>query len=94
MPLPSSPNCNPEPATGGTLYLETILRALPKPIERRRLFLPFGTKDAEGQAHREAGWITLSGLDKGLEAEAEARRLGCSHLLVGDEPIALVDKDD
>ena len=92
--LAGAPNCNPEPATGGTLYLETILRALPNPIERRRLFLPFGTKDAEGQAQRDAGWITLSGLDKGLEAEAEARRLGCSHLLVGDEAIALVEKDD
>ena len=92
--LPSLSKGDPEPATGGTLYLETILRALPNPIGPRRLFLPFGTKDAEGQAHRDAGWITLSGLDKGLEAEAEARRLGCSHLLVGDEAIALVEKDD
>ncbi len=87
-------NGDPEPATGGTLYLEAILRALPKPSAHKRLFLPFGASDTVGRAQREAGWITLSGLDEGLDAEAEARRLGCSHLLVGGEPVALTKKDD
>src|SRR5262249_16868438 len=32
-----------EPATGFTLYLDTILSALPEPSQPRRLFLPFGT---------------------------------------------------
>ncbi len=87
-------NGEPEPATGGTLYLEAILRALPKAIAQRRLFLPFGTADADGRTQRRAGWITLFGLDKGVDAEAEARRLGCTHLLVGGEPIELLKKED
>lgn len=92
--LAGAANGEPEPATGGTLYLEAVLRALPKAVAQRRLFLPFGTTDADGRAQRQAGWITLSGLDEGVDAGAEARRLGCSHLLVGGEPIELTEKED
>ncbi len=92
--LAGVPNAEPEPATGGTLYLEAVVRALPDAPVRDRLFLPFGTKDAEGRALREAGWITLSGLDEGLDAGAEARRLDCSHLLVDGRPVALTQKED
>lgn len=92
--LAGAPDSEPEPATGGTLYLETILRALPGAPVPERLYLPFGTSDAAANALRETGWITLSGLDEGLDAGAEARRLGCTHLLADGAPVALTKKDD
>ena len=77
-----------EPATGFTLYVDAILRALPAPERRERLFLPLGTAPAEGLRLREAGWVTVAGLDDGADARAEARRLGCSHLWLDGAAVA------
>ncbi len=65
-----------EPATGITLYVDTILRALPEPPAGARVYLPVGTPPEVGRALRAEGWTTLSGLS---EDPAEAVRLGCSH---------------
>ena len=45
----------PEPATGFTLYTDTILRTLPEPAPRRRLFVPFDADRARARALRERG---------------------------------------
>jgi len=78
-----------EPATGATLYLETILRALPDPAPVERLFLPAGTPHEKARALHEKGWITLAGLDADADPKAEAARLGCTHILAGGKPVAL-----
>jgi ATP phosphoribosyltransferase regulatory subunit len=78
-----------EPATGATLYLETILRALPDPAPGERLFLPAGTTLDEARALREQGWTTLACLDPDTDPQAEALRLGCTHILAGGKPQAL-----
>ncbi|MEQ8708036.1 MAG: ATP phosphoribosyltransferase regulatory subunit [Rhodospirillales bacterium] len=70
-----------EPATGATLYLDSLLRALPKPSRRDRLYLPVGP--ATGSAQRAEGWTTVAALNETTDAEAEAKRLGCSHWLDG-----------
>jgi ATP phosphoribosyltransferase regulatory subunit len=75
-----------EPATGFTLFMDTILQALPTPETPKRLFLPFGTEPAEVKKWHAAGWITLRGLDKDAAATAEAKRLGCSHVLANGAP--------
>lgn len=67
-----------EPATGFTLYLDTILRALPEADMPPRVFVPAGTDPSVGARLRAEGWITVAGIDGG--DEAEARRLGCSHM--------------
>src|SRR5258708_3990402 len=74
-----------EPATGFTLFMDTVLSALPEPAPPRRLFLPFGTTPAEARKWRQEGWITVEGLDA-AEAVAEAKRLECSHVLVNGAP--------
>jgi ATP phosphoribosyltransferase regulatory subunit len=84
----SAGNGKPEPATGFTLYTDTILRALPEKPLPRRIFLPLGTPPGEGERLREAGWVTLGGLEK-AEPAAEARRLGCSHFLGPSGIVAL-----
>ncbi|MGE4218793.1 MAG: ATP phosphoribosyltransferase regulatory subunit [Alphaproteobacteria bacterium] len=75
-----------EPATGFTLYLNSLVRALPPGNARPRLFLPHGTAHAVGIALRADDWITIAGLGPVADARAEARRLGCSHWLAGDKP--------
>ncbi len=37
------------------------------------------------RALREAGWATLSGLETVADPRAEAKRLACSHILVGEQ---------
>jgi ATP phosphoribosyltransferase regulatory subunit len=71
-----------ESATGFTLFMDTVLRALPRPEAARRLFLPAGTPASEGARLRGDGWVTVSGLDEVADVPAEARRLECSHALV------------
>jgi ATP phosphoribosyltransferase regulatory subunit len=80
----------PEPATGFTLYTDTILRTLPEPTPRRRLFVPFEADRARARALRTEGWITVAALQPASDWHEEACRLGCAYVLDGGEvrPIA------
>ncbi len=69
-----------EPATGFTLFLDSVSRAVPEPETKPRLFLPHGVPAAEAKKLRAAGWIALAGLAPVADPRKEARRLGCSHL--------------
>ncbi|MDP6815054.1 MAG: ATP phosphoribosyltransferase regulatory subunit, partial [Alphaproteobacteria bacterium] len=75
-----------EAATGFTLYLDSLMRAVPDAAERRRLYLPHGTANGAGRTWRDQGWQTVQGLDADGPADDEARRLGCSHLLRDGQP--------
>lgn len=77
-----------EPATGFTLYTDTILQTLPPAVSARRILLPFAAARARGDALREAGWVTVAALEPAGDWRAEARRLGCSHVLDQDTPVA------
>ena len=70
-----------EPAAGFTLYMDTVLAGLPPEPPARRLFLPRGTDPATARRLRGEGWPTLADLSDGAAPAAEARRLGCTHLL-------------
>jgi ATP phosphoribosyltransferase regulatory subunit len=76
----------PEPATGFTLYTDTILRTLPPVPRRRRVLVPPTADRERGAALREAGWITVAALGRAASWQAEARRLGCSYVLETGEP--------
>ena len=69
-----------EAATGFTLYLDTLLAALPAPKPARRILLPRSTSHDIAVRLRGEGWVTIHALEGGAEDEKEARRLGCSHL--------------
>lgn len=84
-----------EPATGFTLFMDTILPALPEPPLPLRLYLPAGTGMAQRLALKKEGWIVIPALeDDGDDAaiRAEARRLKCSHVLSGGVPDALNER--
>jgi len=73
-----------EPATGATLLVDALLAVVPRPKAAQSLFVPFGTKRAAIASLQGKGWRVVAGLAKATEDSAEARRLGCTHLLVGD----------
>jgi ATP phosphoribosyltransferase regulatory subunit len=78
-----------EPATGFTLFMDTVLGALVPDPESRRVYLPMGTAPDVRHGLQGEGWITLAGLEPASDAAAEARRLGCSHVLAGGMPKAV-----
>jgi ATP phosphoribosyltransferase regulatory subunit len=79
----------PEPATGFTLYTDTILQTLPPSSSSRRLLLPFGGDPRRGRALREIGWTTIAALEPASDWREEARRLGCGYVLEQDMPMAI-----
>jgi len=81
-----------EPATGFSLYMDVVLRALPPATSPRKLYLPPGTAPAEAARLRGAGWATVSGFSSGAGPVAEARRLGCSHRLQQETIVPVEDE--
>ena len=82
-----------EEAAGCTIYVDTVLRAAPPPAAPRRVYLPHGTPRVDGAGLRDAGWITIAGLAPDGDPEAEAARLGCSHLWQGGTARAVGGED-
>jgi len=78
-----------EPATGFTLYTDTVLRAVPQPKPMPRLYLPLGSDPALAARLRAEGWATVAGLIAVTDAAAEAKRLACAHWLKDTEIVAL-----
>jgi hypothetical protein len=68
-----------EPATGLTLYPDAVLRAAPSRLARKRVFIAFGEDGADLRAQ---GYATVAALGEDSYPEAEAARLGCSHVLL------------
>ncbi len=76
-----------EPATGATLFTDTILEAMPIPAGTKRIYLPYGSAREAGARLRADGWVTVAGLAPVADARAEAKRLGCGFALAGGKPI-------
>jgi ATP phosphoribosyltransferase regulatory subunit len=81
-----------EAATGFTLFMDTILRALPRPKSQDRIYLPFGTSSVIARKLRADGWIAVNGLEKQKNEELEAKHLQCTHLL-HDNKISKLNTD-
>ena len=80
-----------ETATGFSLFLDSIMRAVPAMQPPLRLFLPFGVSADTAAAVRAKDWICIAGLGPVDDVQGEARRLGCTHILENGEPVALGD---
>ncbi|URW74994.1 ATP phosphoribosyltransferase regulatory subunit [Sphingomonas donggukensis] len=70
-----------EPAVGVSLYVDPILDAAGRAVERRRLFLPFGTSADDGARMRGEGWVTVAA----LEAQDTPAAQLCTHVLLKGE---------
>ena len=82
-----------EPATGFSLFMDTVLRALERKTGPDRLFVPHGTDPERARQWRAEGWIVVEGLEFADDAAVEARRLNCSHLAAAGRIQNLKPKD-
>jgi ATP phosphoribosyltransferase regulatory subunit len=78
-----------EDATGFTLYTEAVLGAMTPHRPASRLYVPAGSNVAAALRWRTQGYVTVAGLVPAPDATAEARRLGCSHVLDGEKAITV-----
>jgi ATP phosphoribosyltransferase regulatory subunit len=72
-----------EPATGITLYPDAILRVAPPRQPRPRLFVPLGANRETLARLRAQGYATVAALEPVSDDKAEAKRLACTHILLG-----------
>jgi ATP phosphoribosyltransferase regulatory subunit len=73
-----------EPATGATVFMDSVLAVLPGSNPPRRIYVPAGTPRVWSQALRAQGWVTVAGLEPVADVDNEAKRLGCGHVLAAD----------
>ena len=76
-----------ESATGFTLFMDALVRALPEPEAGYLAYIPYGTSPQVAARIRSEGWRTLQALSSEDDVSAEARRLNCSHMLKDDDVI-------
>ena len=79
------PDEREETAVGFSLYLDPLVDAGLGTVERRSVFVPRGTDAAVAAALRTEGWTTIAALSDADDPAA----LGCTHRLVGTEPLPL-----
>lgn len=82
-----------EPATGFTLYMDTVLQAASGHDPAPRLLVPVEAGWAARERWQAEGFVTVAALTPAADLQAEARRLGCSHALIGERPVAIVEKE-
>jgi ATP phosphoribosyltransferase regulatory subunit len=75
-----------EAATGVTLFMDAVLRTLPRPEPQPRMLVAAETPPELVQELRDQGWIAISSLEKGVDLDAEATRLRCSYVFSDGRP--------
>ncbi|MBL4612237.1 MAG: ATP phosphoribosyltransferase regulatory subunit [Emcibacter sp.] len=79
-----------EPATGFSLYLDSLMRALPDMAELKYIYCPFDTDMAALSGLRREGYRTICGLEAVKDEMAEAARLNCGYIWQTDKVIEIV----
>lgn len=79
-----------EPATGISIFLDALLRVLPKSTTQNRVFISAGTPRTVASKLRKEGWVAVNGLSQAGNDRDEAARLGCTHIW-SDDDIASLD---
>ena len=78
-----------EPATGLTLFMDTILKALPREVDKKRIYVPYETAQPKAAQMRQEGWVVIAGLRPVEDMHSEAKRLGCTHLYDTDKIVEI-----
>ncbi|HEX2889990.1 ATP phosphoribosyltransferase regulatory subunit [Vineibacter terrae] len=78
-----------EPATGFTLFMDTVSGAARIELPGKRLYVPRGVAWADLAQWQQDGFLTVRGLEPATDAAAEARRLDCTHVLIDGRPSAV-----
>lgn len=78
-----------EPATGFTLYMDTVLEAVEPAGQPQRLYAPVEIGWQALDAWRAKKFVIVCGLEKVADVRGEARRLNCSHALIDGHAVAV-----
>jgi ATP phosphoribosyltransferase regulatory subunit len=78
-----------EPATGFTLYMDAVLASSNATPQRPRLYLPAKTPWRDAAAWQAKGYAIVRAVGPATDPRKEARRLKCSHVLVGKDAVPL-----
>ena len=78
-----------EPATGFSLYLDSLMRALPDMSDLQYIYCPYDTALADLGQLRSDGYRTICGLDTVKDDSAEAKRLNCQYIWQAGEIIEI-----
>ena len=89
--MASGPDGEAEPATGVTLYMDSMLRAVGAKAPAPKVFVPLEADPSAAMGLRLEGYVTVSALEEVEDPAAEARRLGCVQWLGPDGPEAVED---
>lgn len=81
-----------EPATGFTLYGDSLALAAPPPAAPKRLFIPHGTDPADTTPWHKQGWVTLAGLEPCPDPKSATKNLGCTHYLHNGQPVSISEE--
>ncbi|NOZ43321.1 MAG: ATP phosphoribosyltransferase regulatory subunit [Alphaproteobacteria bacterium] len=73
-----------EPATGFSLYLDSLMRAVPEMAAINYIYCPFGIGLATLGELRVQGYRTVCGLEAVADERAEAARLNCRYMWQAD----------
>lgn len=75
-----------EPATGVSLFMDSILRGLPDSTPAKRLLVPADLPVDGAQQLQTAGWTTVHQLDGALPDAESAKAQLCDHYLANGKP--------
>jgi len=78
-----------ESATGFTLYMDAVLAASQRVPQRPRLFLPVGTPWSTAGTWQAKGYAVVRAVAPATDLRLEAKRLGCTHVLIEDGAVPL-----
>jgi ATP phosphoribosyltransferase regulatory subunit len=78
-----------ETAVGFSVYLDSLMRALPPAPLASRVFVALDTPVSDLKKLHEQGWRTVRGLDPKVDGAVEARQLKCSHIYLNSRVTAL-----
>lgn len=77
-----------EPAVGTTLFMDSVLAAVPERARPRRVYVPLGSAAAAVARLQTEICVTIAGLEPVADVHAEARRLGCGEVLIAGEVVS------
>lgn len=69
-----------EPATGFSLYLDSLMRALDGYEQEMKIFVPFGAAREKLSELQAKGYRTIQGLEVAADCEVEAKRMECEFI--------------
>ncbi|WP_417796177.1 ATP phosphoribosyltransferase regulatory subunit [Terasakiella pusilla] len=78
-----------ETASGFTFYIDSLMRALPSPTAKDKIFVPFGTDVQQITDLRQKGHVCVNALEQSKDPAGEAARLGCSHIFKDGNIVSL-----